>query len=104
MRKLIENDIETDEKTGKYKVDRLFKKLKQPALERYFNITKPVDQAEAIVKFAELVGVPRSRLAYIFKQMKAVSGNAVGGNAPLNTENISNVLNRKLSKILMIKK
>lgn len=57
-----------------YKVRQFFKKLESSdTLMQLMTFTTPLQQAQAIVKFAELVGVPEGRIPVVVQQLRALS-------------------------------
>lgn len=54
----------------KSRVKRFFTKLESSPLRRLMNFKTPSEQAEAIEKFAELVGVPKAKLGPMIQQLR----------------------------------
>lgn len=68
------DDTAGKEKLGKVKVRMFFSKLqKHDALMQYLDFRNPVEQAEAIIKFASLVGVPQSKIPAILASFRQLS-------------------------------
>lgn len=73
-----EQDAPADGKTAgaleQYKVRLFFERLQaNQALSSLLNFTSPLQQAQAIVKFAQLVGIPPGKIPAILQQLKALS-------------------------------
>lgn len=61
-------------KIRRAKVKLFFDKLGgNPSLMGYLNFTSPLEQAEAIIQFAEMVRVPKSQLLPLLKQIRTIS-------------------------------
>lgn len=68
------DDASPESKIRQAKVRLFFDKLgASPALMGYLNFTSPLEQAEAIQQFAELVRVPRSQLLPLLNQIRTLS-------------------------------
>jgi hypothetical protein len=62
------------QKINRAKVRLFFDKLKKsPTLMSYLNFTSPVEQAQAITEFSELVGVPSSQVVSLLTQIRRIS-------------------------------
>ena len=57
----------------KMRVKRFFTKLESSPLRKMMNFKTPAEQAEAIEKFAEMVGVPKAKLAGVIRQLRDLS-------------------------------
>lgn len=61
-------------KIRRAKVKMFFDKLqKNAALMGYLNFTSPIEQAQAITSFAELVGVPKSQVVPLLTSIKKMA-------------------------------
>jgi hypothetical protein len=61
-------------KIRRAKVKLFFDKLAgNPSLMGYLNFSSPLEQAEAIIQFAEMVRVPKSQLLPLLKQIRTIS-------------------------------
>jgi len=55
---------------SKSKVKRFFDHLERSQLRNYLNFTSPQEQYEAIRKFAEMVGVPKSKIGPLISSLR----------------------------------
>lgn len=75
----LDNSLAPDEDPSTKKINRakvrlFFDKLKKsPTLMSYLNFTSPVEQAQAITEFSELVGVPSSQVVSLLTQIRRIS-------------------------------
>lgn len=73
LAEMINEETDTSKEFKKIAVKRFFMKLENSSLKNLLKFNTPSDQAEAIVKFAELVGVPKSRVSAMIKGLKDAS-------------------------------
>lgn len=66
----VEQDTETSREFKKIAVKRFFEKLENSSLKNLLKFNTPGDQAEAIVRFADLVGVPKGRISSMIQGLK----------------------------------
>ena len=63
-----------DTKIRRAKVDLFFKALdKNPTIKNYLRFTNPLEQAEAIERFAQLVGVRQGQIFNVIKTLRQIS-------------------------------
>lgn len=90
-----EGDDSDQSKIRQAKVKLFFDKLEaNPTLMNYLSFKNPLEQAEAIMQFAELVRVPRSQLLPLMKTIRNIS------QAPETAPTAESILRRKVSKIV----
>jgi hypothetical protein len=63
-------DTETSKEFKKIAVKRFFEKLENSSLKNLLKFNTPGDQAEAIIRFADLVGVPKGRISSMIQGLK----------------------------------
>jgi predicted nucleotidyltransferase len=59
----------------KSKVERFFKRLNKSSIKKLMDFKTDQEKAEAIAKFAEFVGVPRSKLSSVVSQLRGLTQN-----------------------------
>jgi hypothetical protein len=70
-----EEKTETSKEFKKIRVKRFFEKLENSSLKNLLKFNNTGDQAEAIVKFADLVGVPKGKINAMVQGLKDASKN-----------------------------
>lgn len=80
QRRLLEAEVEEpqvddseDRKRDKQRVERFFNILDRSALRKYAVFKTPQEKAQAIIRFANMVGVPKSQLAKLFSNLRTSS-------------------------------
>lgn len=75
LSEMINEETETSKEFKKIAVKKFFIKLENSSLRNLLKFNSSADQAEAIVKFAELVGVPKGRISAMIQGLKAAAKN-----------------------------
>lgn len=71
----IDNNADKQVKKDPSRVIRFFKVLNSSAARQYMNFNTSYEKAMAIVKFAELIGVPKSQIPFILSYFRKMSNN-----------------------------
>lgn len=66
----METEPGEDGNKSKPRVDRFFNQLGRSALAKYVNFKTPQEKAHAIIRFADMVGVPKSQLTKLFSGLR----------------------------------
>ena len=73
LNNISENFQEDMEEKTSRKVKRFFDRLESASIGKYLDFKTPQQQAQAIVRFAMLVGVPKSQLSKVISNLKSTS-------------------------------